>query len=115
MCKKKYLKSPQWLRNQKVKKYSFIKFYKIKWNYIKNGGWHFSFLMTPKEIQEKIKSFAHAEFNNINFTNLQKIEYSVQNGIDLFDRNMNYIKVDLDNSFPDYILNNKIKFKNWIL
>ncbi len=115
MCKKKYLKSPQWLRNQKVKKYSFIKFYKIKWNYIKNGGWHFSFLMSPEEIQEKIKSFAHAEFNNDNFTNLQKIKYSIKNGIDLFDRKMNYMKVELDNSFPDYILNNKIKFKNWIL
>ena len=27
LCKKKYLKSPQWLRNQKVKKYSIFEFY----------------------------------------------------------------------------------------
>ena len=115
MCKKKYLKSPQWLRNQKAQNYSFWKFYKIKWNFVKDGGWHFSFLKTPKEIQQKIKSFAHSEFNTKNFTNLDKISDSVEKGIDIFDREMNYQKIDFDNSFPNYILNNKNKFKDWIL
>ena len=115
MCKKKYLKSPQWLRNQKVKNYSFWKFYKIKWNIVKNGGWHFSFLMTPEKIQKKIKSFAHSEFNINNFTNLNKIKDSVEKGVDIFDRKMDYKKIDFDNTFPNYILNNKNKFKNWIL
>ena len=55
ICKKKYLKSPQWLRSQKIKKYTFWKFYKIKWNIIENGGWHFSFLMTPEHIRKKLK------------------------------------------------------------
>ena len=63
LCKKKYLKSPQWLRNLKVREFSFFKFYKTKWNIIRNGGWHFSFLMKPSEIKNKIKSFAHDEFN----------------------------------------------------
>jgi beta-1,4-mannosyl-glycoprotein beta-1,4-N-acetylglucosaminyltransferase len=115
MCKKKYLKSPQWLRNQKVKKNPFWKFYKIKWNLVKDGGWHFSFLMTPQRIQQKIKSFAHAEFNKSNFTSLDKITSSIEKGIDIFDRNMNYQKIDLDKSFPSYILNNKKKFVDWIL
>ena len=115
MCKKKNLKSPQWLRNQKVKNYSFWRFYKIKWDIVRNGGWHFSFLMTAQEIQKKIKSFAHSEFNTNNFTNLNKINDSIENKIDLFDRKMDYKKVSFDNSFPNYILNNKNKFKNWIL
>ena len=115
MCKKKYLKSPQWLRSQKVKKFSFWKFYKIKWNIVKNGGWHFSFLMTPQEIQQKIKSFAHSEFNTNNFTSLDKITDSIEKRIDIFDRKMNYQKIGFDNSFPNYILNNKNRFKDWIL
>ena len=43
ICKKKYLKSPQWLRKQKVKKNPFWKFYKVKWNIIKDGGGIFLF------------------------------------------------------------------------
>ena len=115
MCKKKYLKSPQWLRNQKVKRYSFWKFYKIKWNFIQNGGWHFSFLMTPEKIRKKIKSFAHSEFNINDYTDLDKITHSIENGTDIFDRKMYYQKIDFDNSFPNYIKNNRNKFKDWIL
>ena len=81
LCKKKYLKSPQWLREQKVKKYSLIKFYKIKWNIIKSGGWHFSYLMTPNEIKQKINSYAHVEYNNDKFNNLDKIKKSINENI----------------------------------
>ena len=115
ICKKKYLKSPQWLRNQKVKKYSFWKFYRINWNFVQNGGWHFSFLMTPENIQKKIQSFAHSEFNTNNFTNLDKISTSIKKGIDIFDREIDYQKIDFDKTFPNYILDNKNKFRNWIL
>ena len=115
ICKKKHLKSPQWLRNQKVKKYSFWKFYKIKWNIIKDGGWHFSFLMNAEQIKSKIESYAHAEFNNKNFNNLEKINFSLENQVDLFDRKIEFEKIVFDETFPKYILNNKEKYKNWIL
>ena len=71
--------------------------------------------MSPHEIQKKIKSFAHSEFNTSNFTNLDKIADSIDKGIDILDRQMTYKKVVFDNSFPNYILNNKNKFKDWIL
>ena len=115
VCKKKYLKSPQWLRNQKIKKYPFWKFNKIKWNIIKNGGWHFSFLMSPEEIKKKLASFAHSEYNNRKYTNLKKIEDSIKNKTDLFDRPILYEKIIFDKTFPDYVVNNKEKFKDWIL
>ena len=114
LCKKKYLKSPQWLRNQKVKEYSFFQFYRIKWNIIKNGGWHFSFLMQPSEIKKKIKSFAHDEFNKQEFLELSEIEKKIKLGEDLFNRAQKYIKVDLDNSFPKQIFDNIDKYKEWI-
>tara|TARA_B100000795_G_scaffold77482_1_gene55285 strand:- start:285 stop:1070 length:786 start_codon:yes stop_codon:yes gene_type:complete len=115
ICKKKYLKSPQWLRNQKIKKYPFWKFYKIKWNIIKKGGWHFSFLMNPEEIKKKLTSFAHSEYNNDKYTDLKKIKDSIENKIDLFNRPVVYEKNNFDETFPNYVVNNKKKFKNWIL
>jgi len=115
MCKKKYLKNPQWLREQKIRKFSFLRFFKINWNIIDNGGWHFSFLMKPNEIQNKIKSYAHSEFNVDEFTNLKKIEKKIENNEDIFERNQYYEKVEIDESYPDYIKNNFKQLKDWIL
>ena len=115
MCKKKYLKNPQWLRDQKIKKFSFIRFFKINWNIIDKGGWHFSFLMKPNEIQNKIKSYAHAEFNIDEFTNLENIEKKIKNSDDIFGRNQYYEKVEIDESYPDYIRSNFKELKDWIL
>ena len=65
-CRKKYLLSPQWLRNIKDKKYSLFRldiiFSKIKYNsikFIKDGGWHFSNIKSPEEIEHKLKSYLH--------------------------------------------------------
>ena len=115
MCKKKNLLSPQWLRSQKIKKKNFWNFNRISWNIINNGGWHFSYLMKPEQIKKKISSFAHAEYNNSNFNTIEKIERAINNKKDIFGRDMFYEKVDLDETFPEYILNNQNKFINWIL
>ena len=115
ICKKKYLKSPQWLRDQKIKKKYFFNFMRINWNIVKNGGWHFSFLLSPDDIKYKIESFAHSEFNNSKFNNIDKIKSSIENNHDLFDRNLEYKKVAIDSSYPKYILGNKDKFKDWII
>ena len=53
---KKYLKSPQWLRDIKTKKRPFYKFYKPKEpQLIYDGGWHFSFLRDPEILLKKLK------------------------------------------------------------
>ena len=62
--KKKY-KSMQNLRNLKFKNYPFWRFDKYNQQII-HGGWHFSYLQTPEQILNKIKSFSHGEFNNQN-------------------------------------------------
>ena len=68
ICQKKYLRSPQWLRNIKTKKRPFWKFYKPKEpQLIYNGGWHFSFLKDPESIKNKIISYSHQEFNKKEF------------------------------------------------
>ena len=116
ICLKKNLKSPQWLRNLKFKKYPFWRIDKTKnLQIIENGGWHFAYLKNPEDILKKIRSSAHGEFNKIDFANLENIEKKIKIGKDIFDRNIKYKKVQIDNSFPNYIVKNKEKFKQWII
>ena len=65
-CKMKNLESPQWIRDIKNKNYSWWRldtyFSKRKYNdilFIKKGGWHFSYLKNPKDIEKKLKSYLH--------------------------------------------------------
>jgi len=116
ICLKKDFKTPQWIRNLKFKKYPFWRIDKIRnLQIIENGGWHFSYLQNPENILKKIKSFAHGEFNKENFANLESIKEKINMGKDIFDRGISYKKIQIDNSFPKYIVDNKEKLKEWII
>ncbi len=115
ICQKKNLKSPQWLRDIKTKKKPFWKLFREKEpQLIFNGGWHFSFLKKPEKIRTKINSYSHQEFNKEKFTDIASIESRIKNKKDLFDRNIEYRVVKLDDSFPKYIVDNEEKYKSWI-
>jgi beta-1,4-mannosyl-glycoprotein beta-1,4-N-acetylglucosaminyltransferase len=113
ICKKKYLKSPQWLREIKIKKNSFWNIFSNKIQLIKDGGWHFSFLKDPSSIRNKIFSYSHQEYNKEQFTDIDLIKEKIAKGKDLFNRNIEYKKVKLDQSFPNYIIENIEKFEKW--
>ena len=116
VCLKKNFKSPQWLRNLKFKKYPFWRIDKIRnLQIIKDGGWHFAYLQSPENISKKIKSFAHGEFNKDNISNEENIKLKIEKGQDIFDRGYNLKKVEVDSTFPRYILKNKDKLKKWIV
>ena len=116
ICLKKNFKSPQWLRDLKFKKYPFWRVDKIRnIQIIKDGGWHFAYLQSPENISKKIKSFAHGEFNKENISNEENIKLKIERGQDIFDRGYSLKKVEVDQSFPEYILKNKDKLKEWIV
>ena len=116
ICQRKHLKSPQWLRNIKTKQKKFWKFYKPKEpQLIIEGGWHFNDLKNAQGILKKIKSFAHQEYNKDEFTDEKKILKRIRENKDIFDRKFEYKKIELDESFPKYILNNKNLFREWII
>ena len=116
ICQKKFLRSPQWLRDIKTKKRPFWKFYKPKTpQLILDGGWHFSFLKKPKDIAKKIISYSHQEFNKDEFINEKKIEKRIENKQDLFNRNIKYEKIEIYSSFPKYIFDNKTMYKDLII
>ncbi len=80
--------------------------------YIKNGGWHFSYLGGVDMIIKKIKSFSHQEFNKAEYTNKDLILKRIASGKDIFNRSgCLYVPVSLDNSFPEYLVNNQEKYK----
>ena len=116
ICKKKFLQSPQWLRNIKAKKRPFWKFYKPKQpQIILEGGWHFNDLKSPENILKKIKSYAHQEFNIKEFNDLEKINKRISERKDIFDRNYNFEIVNIDSTYTEYLFKNKNKYKDWIL
>ena len=64
--KNKNFLSPQWLRNIKSKKYPRWRidtiFSKKKYSdlmFVKNGGWHFTCLKTPDQLEKKLLNYAH--------------------------------------------------------
>ena len=71
--------------------------------------------MTSEKIREKIKSFSHAEFNQEKYTNINTIDEKIKKGVDLFDRDQKYQKVELDKSFPKMIFDNKKHLSDWIV
>ena len=115
ICQKKNLKSPQWLRNIKTKKKPFWNIFRTNIQIINNGGWHFSFLKDPESIKHKITSYSHQEYNTKKFTDVNYIKNKISSGEDLFERNIKYKKIDIDDTFPKYIVKNKEMFKNWII
>ena len=79
-CKKKDLKSPQWLRNIKDRNYSWWRidtlFSNTKYSNIKifdDGGWHFSYVKSPENIEKKLKSYLHHTEYELNPLGSEKI------------------------------------------
>ena len=130
-CKKKYLTSPQWLRNIKDKIYPFwridIFFHKKKHrNILKvtNGGWHFSKLNTPEEIVNIMKSYAHFREFDVNPMTASEIKEIIDNKKAIYNLNVDKTKNKFDLSedlivsdvkeLPAYVFENIKKYKEWI-
>jgi beta-1,4-mannosyl-glycoprotein beta-1,4-N-acetylglucosaminyltransferase len=130
-CKKKNLINPQWLRNIKDRKYYFFRidtfFSKVKYisiNIINDGGWHFSNIKTPKEIEHKLRSYLHhREFDErpLSVGEIDKIIKNKQAIYDLkVDKTVNKIgsgsileKFEI-NKLPNYIQINQNNLKEWM-
>tara|TARA_B100000989_G_scaffold82983_1_gene59362 strand:- start:915 stop:1724 length:810 start_codon:yes stop_codon:yes gene_type:complete len=119
VCKKKYLKSIDFMR-QKVKSknldYSFFRIDKEKSIQIfNNAGWHFNNILSPEQISLKLRTFAHSEFSDSKYSSPLIIKKKINSKIDLFNRGHAYETVHLDNSFPKYLIENKIMYQNFLL
>ena len=119
VCKKKNLKSIDFMR-QKVKsknlKYGFYRIDKEKDIEVFNdAGWHFNNILSPEEISLKLKTFAHSGFKDEKFSSISNIQNNIKKQNDLFGRGHKYQKIKIDNSFPEYFRKNYEKFKDFII
>ena len=130
-CKKKYLISPQWLRNIKDRAYPIWRidtlFSKVKYQniyFINDGGWHFSNIKNAKAIEEKLKSYLHHREFDIEPLSVEKIDeiikekktiydLKVDKSISKFNKGQKLTQLDLS-LLPGYIQNNIEKYKRWI-
>lgn len=67
---------------------------------IEAGGWHLSFFMDSKQTSEKIRAFAHQEFDNEALAKIGHVEWALENGVDLFGLGRQILKNDPNS--PDY-------------
>jgi|TARA_B110000971_G_scaffold212992_1_gene243201 beta-1,4-mannosyl-glycoprotein beta-1,4-N-acetylglucosaminyltransferase len=130
-CLKKNLKTFNWLRNIKNKKYNFwrVDTYFSKNRYInlkivENGGWHFTNIKSPKDIVMKLSNFGeHNEFemSDIDVEKMTKLvkekKVYFNHTADKSDLNkysyghqLKKINKDL---LPKYLVDNYSKFKDW--
>lgn len=115
----RYLKNFSWLRSVSKKnlRYRFYRIDKFKKIIVyKNGGWHFSYLMSEVDMQKKIKAWTHSELDTQENNQIQTIQKRVKKNLDLFGRKIEYTKLNFDKkNFPKYLLTNKKKYKDWII
>ena len=130
-CRKKKLMSMSWLRNLKNKQYPFWRFdtlfSKTKYNnleIIKDGGWHFTNLMTVEKLYEKMSNFGHHNEFDESGLKINDIKNKIENREMFYNhlldqtnpnkwKNDYKLKIINENKLPLYVMQNKEKFKEW--
>jgi beta-1,4-mannosyl-glycoprotein beta-1,4-N-acetylglucosaminyltransferase len=130
-CRHKHLINPQWLRNVKDRKYSFYRidtiFSKDKYKNIKfinTGGWHFTNIKTPIEIEHKLRSYLHHREFDVNPLTVNQIDKIIKNkkaiynlnvdkSVNKFESGDKLEKFDF-NKLPVFVQKNKNNLKDWI-
>jgi len=129
-CKKKDLKSFSWLREIKGKSYNkfridtiFSKNKYISVSIINDGGWHFSQLKSPKDINEKLRMDENHFEHKLSMNKMSNIEDMIKRKVINYDHKANSTDYKYSNEFklktlsldhmPLYIKNNLKKYSEW--
>ncbi len=116
VCKYRYLKT----QSIDLVRYPTEDRSKQKGMILEDSGWHFSYLGGEEKVKEKLESIAYKgnkstwvlHFIDKIFKN--RIKKRIENNEDIFLTNREFSKVDIDENFPTYIIENKNKYKNMI-
>ncbi len=131
-AKKKKIVSMSWLKNLKNKQYPFWRidtlFSNTKYinlDIIKDGGWHFTNLMTAEKLYEKLTNFGHHDEFELSGLTVDDLKKKIKEKKVFFNHFMdkeNYkerweydykLKKIENNLLPQYIVNNPKKFNEW--
>ena len=64
----------------------FLRGRSYEFPFFENAGWHFTFFGGIKQIQDKLNSYAHQEFNNDKINDEKNIQDAVQSQTDILNR-----------------------------
>ena len=130
-CKKKKLLSFSWLRNLKNKKYPFWRIDTLFSNLkqmnleiVEDGGWHFTNIKTPENLEKKFSNFLHHQEFEASGLKLKNIKEMVENKKIIYDLNVDQKdykwngtkslnKVPLS-FLPSYLSSMYEKYYNWL-
>ena len=129
-CKKGNLLSFSWLREVKAKKYKFFRFdtFLSKNKYqdiqiVKDGGWHFSQLKSPKDIEIKLLNQEHHDEYKLARKNLPKIEDLIKRKAIIYDHKAKSTDFKFSKEFklktlskdymPLFLQRNMNKYSEW--
>ena len=130
-CLKKHFKSAQWLQWIKNKKYPFWRLDTIFSNkkytgihFVEDGGWHFTNIKSPENIEKKLKSFVHYkdfESSGLNINDLKKLisekRVMYNHKIDKKENKwqagekLQTLKIE---EMPKYVIDNFQNYKPWL-
>ena len=129
-CKKKNFHSFSWLREIKAKKYPFFRFDTLRStnkymniNIVENGGWHFSQLKSPEDIELKLLNQEHHDEYKLAKEKLPKIadlvkrkvinyDYNAKSTDYKFSKEFKLKNVSLD-CMPEFLKSNVNKYSKW--
>jgi beta-1,4-mannosyl-glycoprotein beta-1,4-N-acetylglucosaminyltransferase len=83
---------------------------KTKYEYINNGGWHFTFMGGEDQIKKKLDAYGHQEYNNDNIKD--NVANLLKEGRDVLGRNEFTFWID-ESELPKYLIDNKEKYKQF--
>ena len=129
--KNKNFLSPQWLRNIKGKNYPQWRvdtfFSKKKYSnlkFVKNGGWHFTCLKTPEQLEKKLLNYAHHYEFQTSGLKIEDIKKFISEKRIIYDYKADQKKYKwsgksslkrLENEFlPNFVANNLDKYSDWL-
>ena len=119
ICQRKNLKSFNYLRKKILKKNINKPFWKINVEkdieIFENGGWHFNNLYSAEVISKKLKAFPHQEYSTPKFSDINIVKNKIKNMEDLFERGHKYKKVEIDETYPKFLLDNLKFFEDYIV
>jgi len=82
---------------------------KTEYEFVENGGWHFTFMGGEDQIKLKLESYGHQEYNNDSVKN--QIKNNLDSNKDILGRTNFQFWID-ESALPKYILQNKQKYKH---
>ncbi len=120
ICRYDKLKSLQWLRSLRLRKYSFFRLDKLfspryvrNFQIIENGGWHFGWLRNASSIIKKLEAYAHSEHNNEYYKNKNLLEDCINKKKNFFNKKET-LQISSLKDLPVHIQNNSEKYKEWL-